>query len=58
MARLRLTPAAQDRMIDYARHRTALLTEALAQLDPDARAALEAAVPHLDRLAVLLRGPA
>ncbi|MEV1333677.1 MarR family winged helix-turn-helix transcriptional regulator [Micromonospora costi] len=57
VARLRLTPAARNRMADYDRHRTALLTEALSQLTPDARAAVEDVVPHLDRLAALLRSP-
>ncbi|MFC0504720.1 MarR family winged helix-turn-helix transcriptional regulator [Micromonospora costi] len=57
VARLRVTPAARNRMADYDRHRTALLTEALSQLDPDARAAVEDVVPHLDRLAALLRAP-
>ncbi|MEU8301449.1 MarR family winged helix-turn-helix transcriptional regulator [Micromonospora sp. NPDC048909] len=57
VVRLRLTPAARNRMADYERHRTELLTEALSELDPAARDALNAAVPHLDRLAVLLGGP-
>ncbi|MGK5741688.1 MarR family winged helix-turn-helix transcriptional regulator [Micromonospora sp. URMC 103] len=57
VVRLRLTEAARDRMADYDRRRTELLTEALSRLDPDARAAVAAAVPHLDRLAALLRAP-
>ncbi|PWU43163.1 MarR family transcriptional regulator [Micromonospora globispora] len=52
--RLRLTEAAHARMADHARHRTALLTDALATLDPAARDAVLAAVPHLDALLTAL----
>ncbi|MFU8875110.1 MarR family winged helix-turn-helix transcriptional regulator [Micromonospora sp. SL4-19] len=55
VVRLRLTAAARARMADHEAHRTALLTEALAALDPAARAALLAAVPHLDALLAALR---
>ncbi|WFE41244.1 MarR family winged helix-turn-helix transcriptional regulator [Micromonospora sp. WMMD998] len=55
--RLRLTDAAHRRMTDYEVHRAALLTEALARLDPPARAAVLAAAPHLDALLTALRAP-
>lgn len=55
VVRLRLTEAAHARMADHARHRTALLTDALATLDPAARDAVLAAVPHLDVLLTALR---
>jgi DNA-binding MarR family transcriptional regulator len=55
VVRLRLTEAARARMADHARHRTALLTDALATLDSAARDAVLAAVPHLDALLTALR---
>ncbi|TYC01441.1 MarR family transcriptional regulator [Micromonospora sp. WP24] len=55
VARLRSTEAARQRIAEHHRHRVALLTDALNQLDPEARDALTAAVPHLERLAELLR---
>ncbi|MCW3840885.1 MarR family transcriptional regulator [Micromonospora yasonensis] len=55
VVRLRLTDAARTRMAEHAAHRAALLTEALATLDPAARAAVLAAVPALDRLLTALR---
>ncbi|MFI2652490.1 hypothetical protein [Micromonospora fulviviridis] len=55
VARLTLTDAARTRMADYAAHRSALLTEALATLDPPARDAILAAAPHLDALLDALR---
>ncbi|MFI7284813.1 MarR family winged helix-turn-helix transcriptional regulator [Micromonospora chersina] len=55
VARLTLTDAARTRMADYAAHRSALLTEALATLDPPARDAILAAAPHLDALLAALR---
>ncbi|OKI50276.1 MarR family winged helix-turn-helix transcriptional regulator [Micromonospora sp. CB01531] len=57
VVRLRLTDAAQARMVDHAAHRSALLTEALAGLDPAARDAVLGAVPHLDALLTRLRRP-
>ncbi|MFD6637516.1 MarR family winged helix-turn-helix transcriptional regulator [Micromonospora chalcea] len=56
VVRLRVTEAAHRRMADHQRHRTALLTEALADLDPAARDAILAAAPHLDTLLTTLRG--
>ncbi|MCW3819379.1 MarR family transcriptional regulator [Micromonospora sp. DR5-3] len=56
VVRLRLTDAAQARMTDHAAHRSALLTEALAALDPAARNAVLGAVPQLDALLTHLRG--
>lgn len=53
-ARLRLTDAARSRMAEHERHRADLLTDALARLDPSARAAVLAAAPHLARLTDLL----
>lgn len=55
VVRLALTEAARARMDDYATHRSALLTEALATLDPPARDAILAAAPHLDALLGALR---
>ncbi|MGW4154881.1 MarR family winged helix-turn-helix transcriptional regulator [Micromonospora chersina] len=55
VARLTLTDAARTRMADHAAHRSALLTEALATLDPPARDAILAAAPHLDALLAALR---
>ncbi|MGC1214150.1 MAG: MarR family transcriptional regulator [Micromonospora sp.] len=55
VVRLRLTEAAHARMADHARHRAALLADALATLDPAARDAVLAAVPHLDALLTALR---
>ena len=55
VVRLTLTEAARTRMADYAAHRSALLTEALATLDPPARDAILAAAPHLDALLAALR---
>lgn len=55
VVRLRLTDAAHTRMAEHAANRTALLTDALADLDPAARAAILAAVPHLDALLTALR---
>ncbi|SCF07273.1 DNA-binding transcriptional regulator, MarR family [Micromonospora purpureochromogenes] len=55
VVRLHLTEAARTRMADHARHRTDLLTTALAALDPADRAAVRAAVPALDRLLATLR---
>ncbi|MET7749241.1 MarR family transcriptional regulator [Micromonospora sp. NPDC005367] len=57
VARLRVTEAAEQRIADHHRHRVALLTDALNRLDPEAREAVTAAVPHLERLAELLREP-
>ncbi|WP_349876071.1 MarR family transcriptional regulator [Micromonospora sp. HUAS YX12] len=54
--RLRVTEAARARMADYETNRAALLDEALAELDPAARAAILAAAPHLDALLGALRG--
>ncbi|MFI6129331.1 MarR family winged helix-turn-helix transcriptional regulator [Micromonospora sp. NPDC051141] len=55
VVRLRLTEAARRRMADHEVHRTALLAEALAELDPVARTAVLAAAPHLDALLTALR---
>ncbi|WP_319463907.1 MarR family winged helix-turn-helix transcriptional regulator [Micromonospora sp. RTP1Z1] len=55
VVRLRLTDAARARMADHEAHRTALLADALTALDPSARAAVLAAVPHLDALLTHLR---
>jgi DNA-binding MarR family transcriptional regulator len=55
VVRLALTEAARIRMDDYAAHRSALLTEALATLDPAARDAILTAAPHLDALLGALR---
>jgi len=57
VARLHVTAAARERMADHERHRTALLADALSRLDPAARDAVTAAVPHLERLTALLREP-
>ncbi|MEE3917772.1 MarR family transcriptional regulator [Micromonospora sp. BRA006-A] len=43
--RLRVTGAARARMADYETNRAALLDEALAELEPPARAAILAAAP-------------
>lgn len=56
VVRLNLTEAARKRMADYEVHRVALLSEALADLDPPARAAILAAAPHLDALRDALAG--
>jgi DNA-binding MarR family transcriptional regulator len=56
--RLHVTEAARARMADYETNRAALLDEALAELDPAARAAILAAAPHLDALLGALRGHA
>ncbi|MFG1676032.1 MarR family winged helix-turn-helix transcriptional regulator [Micromonospora sp. NPDC049282] len=55
VVRLRLTEAAHRRMADHEVRRAALLTEALADLDPPARAAVLAAAPHVDALLTALR---
>ncbi|MGB2566833.1 MarR family winged helix-turn-helix transcriptional regulator [Micromonospora citrea] len=55
VVRLRLTDAARTRMADYERHRAALLTAALAELDPADREAVHAALPALSRLLDTLR---
>ncbi|MFG2056027.1 MarR family winged helix-turn-helix transcriptional regulator [Micromonospora sp. NPDC048930] len=57
VVRLHLTDAARARMADHAAHRAALLTEALAALDPAARAEILTAVPALDALLAHLRAP-
>jgi DNA-binding MarR family transcriptional regulator len=54
LVRLRLTEAARRRMADYERHRAELLAAALDALDPAARRAVAAAVPHLAHLATLV----
>ncbi|MFR9778338.1 MarR family winged helix-turn-helix transcriptional regulator [Micromonospora sp. MS34] len=56
VVRLRLTDAAGNRMAEHERHRAALLTEALAALDPASRDVVLAAVPQLDALLAQLRG--
>lgn len=58
VVRLHATDAARSRMADYETHRAALLAEALAELPPPARAAILAAVPHLDALRDALRARA
>ncbi|MGR6320906.1 MarR family winged helix-turn-helix transcriptional regulator [Micromonospora soli] len=55
VVRLHLTDAARARLADHAAHRAALLTEALARLDPAARDAVLDAVPALDALLAALR---
>ncbi|GAB3076991.1 MarR family winged helix-turn-helix transcriptional regulator [Micromonospora schwarzwaldensis] len=55
VVRLRLTEAARRRIADHEVHRAALLTAALAELDPAARSAVLAAAPHLDALLTALR---
>lgn len=57
IVRLRLTDAARARMADHEANRAALLTEALAGLDPAAREAVLAAVPALAALLDALRAP-
>ncbi|GAA4699250.1 MarR family winged helix-turn-helix transcriptional regulator [Phytohabitans rumicis] len=54
--RLDLTEAARERLAAYATHRRALVADALAQLDADARRDLARATPHLRRLADLVAG--
>ncbi|MFJ6984897.1 MULTISPECIES: MarR family winged helix-turn-helix transcriptional regulator [unclassified Streptomyces] len=54
-ARLRLTPAARDRLRDWEERRAALVGRHLAGLGPADRAALRAALPALRALSVRLR---
>ena len=55
IARLTVTPAARRRIDGWRDHRIERVTEGLARLDPADRAALEAAIPALDRLAGVLQ---
>ena len=57
VVRLHLTAAARDRMADHERHRTTLLTAALADLPAADRAAVLAAVPALRHLLDALPAP-
>jgi DNA-binding MarR family transcriptional regulator len=52
--RLDLTPAARERLAEYAASRQALVADALATLDPEARRDLSRAAPHLRHLAALI----
>ncbi|MGZ4670564.1 MAG: MarR family winged helix-turn-helix transcriptional regulator [Blastococcus sp.] len=55
VARLTVTPAARRRIEGWRDRRLDRVTEGLVVLDPGERAALEAAIPALDRLAGVLQ---